>query len=464
MIGFLANWSRAVHKWVIGQSGTGKSRALVSWILQDIVAGRGVGVIDPHGELFDHILNRVARVVQQRPDLAERVVIIDPCDPNWAVGFNPLQSMPGMPAERLAWFLTDVVLKIWGMDSSSAPRMVWLLVNSFLALSDLGLTLVDLPRFLRDAMWRNSLIPKLTNSQAQAYFLTDFPKTESAINQWVLPVLNKIGAFIFDPDVRAIVGQRESTINFREILDHQLVVLINLPKGIMGEENSRLLAAFIVAQFQKAALARADSSQRQPFYLYLDEFQNYTTDNIEDILSESRKYGLSLTVAHQYLAQLTPNLRDGLMNNAGLIVPFRTGHKDEVELSKEIFPTPMSTSHKELNVFFAGGWPVPWYETKKENLSTAEIAGLLTQLQQREFWMKRRGVKWPTRHRALHVADPVVTPEVREAIDRLIAVSGSRYGTRNHDTAQVEVASLPLAVAGVPAVGWDLADTGSYYD
>ena len=459
--GLLTNRTRATHTWVIGQPGTGKSRALESWIIQDILAGRGVGVIDPHGELFEHVLYRVAQMTQRQPELAERVVIINPCDPLWAVGFNPLQAVPGMPGERLAWFLTDVILKIWRVDSSSAPRMVWLLVNSFLALSELGLTLVDLPRFLRDQMWRESLVPRLSNPQAQAYFLTDFPKTPGAINQWVQPVINKIGAFVFDPDVRAVVGQKQSTINFRDILDRRLVMLVNLPKGIMGEENSRLLAAFLVAQFQKAALSRANSGQREPFYLYLDEFQNYTTDNIQDVLSESRKYALSLIMAHQYLAQLDANLRTAVLNTAGTIISFRVGYHDALELVKEMFPIPLSTTHKELNLFFAGGWPIPWFETKKENVTIGEVAGLLTRLQPREFWVKRRGKLWPTRHRSLTVSDPPLTPEVQDSVARLVAISGNQYGAAKEDDSQPLFEPQRLLL-GAPALEYE--DTGSYYD
>lgn len=463
--GFLTNQARATHTWVIGQPGTGKSRALESWILQDILAGRGVGVIDPHGDLFKHVLLRVAQMAHRQPEIAERVVIINPCDRQWAIGFNPLQAVAGMPAERLAWFLTDVVLKIWKMDSSTAPRMVWLLVNAFLALSELGLTLVDLPRFLRDRAWRASLVPRLANPQAQGYFLLDFPKTPGAINQWVQPVINKIGAFIFDPDVRAIVGQKHSTIRFREILDRKLTVLVNLPKGVMGEENSRLLAAFLVAQFQKAALSRADVRAREPFYLYLDEFQNYTTDNIEDVLSESRKYALSLVMAHQYLDQLSGDLRKAVLNTAGTIVSFRVGYHDAMELVKEIFPIPLSVSHKEWCFIPMGRCLLPYFEEKRESVTIGEVAALLTRLAPREFWVKRRGVLWPIHQRSLFVPDPPLTPQVRETLARLLAVSGRRYGRAKEEVVRelAEPHRYPLRAPVMQPVMQD-EGAGSYYD
>ena len=459
--GFLANDGRATHTYVIGQPGTGKSRAMESWILQDILAGRGVGLIDPHGDLFDHVLTRVAQLALYQPHLAEKVVIVNPCDPVWAVGFNPLQPAPGMTPERVAWFLTDVIVKIWRVDPAAAPRLFWLLVNTLLALCELGLTLAELPRFLRDQMWRESLIPMLRNPQAQAYFLMEFPKTPGAIHQWVQPVINKIGAFIFDPDVRAIVGQTQSTINFRDILDRQLIMLVNLPKGILGEENSRLLAAFLVAQFQKAALSRADSGQREPYYLYLDEFQNYTTDNIQDVLSESRKYSLSLIMAHQYLAQLDVKLRQAVLNTSGTIISFRVGHHDARELVPEMFPIPLTATRKELNVLFMGNWPFPWVRTTEETVPMVEAAGLLTRLRPREFWVKRRDRVWPTRHRSLTVPDPSMTPEVRESLARLIAISGSLYGAAKQDTRQPAFEPQRLLL-GAPAPEHE--DTGIYYD
>jgi len=460
--GLLTNRARATHTWVIGQPGTGKSRALESWILQDILAGRGVGVIDPHGDLFDHLLARVAQLAERQPEMAERVVIIDPCDPDWAVGFNPLQPVDGLAEERVAWFLTDVVLKIWQVDSTAAPRMVWLLVNSFLALSELGLTLADMPRFLRDTAWRESLLIRVTNAQAQAYFRRDFPRSEAAINQWVQPVINKIGAFTFDPDVRAIVGQPRSTISFRQILDRQLVVLVNLPKGVMGEENSRLLAAFLVAQFQKAALSRADVRAREPFYLYLDEFQNYTTDNIQEVLSESRKYALSLVMAHQYLAQLNANLRTAVLNTAGTIISFRVGYHDALELAREMFPIPVSVTHKELHFIPTGGWPIPYFREKREAVTIAEVAALFTQLQPRTFWVKKRGEPWPTQQRSLTVSDPPSNPEIREAMAGLRALSASHYGRAKAQA----VLALPAPHSLEPAIPVVVEHHvgGSYYD
>ena len=353
------------------------------------------------------------------------------------------------------------MLKIWGVVSNSAPRMIWLLINTFLVLCELGLTLVDAPRFLRDPVWRYSLMCQLSNSQARAYFEFEFPTSEAAIIQWVGPVINKLGALVFDPDAKAILGQRQSTINFRQIMDERLIFLANLPKGIVGEEPIRLLAAFLVAQFQQAALSRADTPQREPFYLYLDEFQNYTTDNIKDVLSESRKYALSLTMAHQYLGQLDGNLKQAVLNTVGTLIAFRVGYHDAVELVKEMFPIPVTVTHKELRFFSMGALPFPFLEEKSEKVSLAEVASRLTRLQPREFWVKKRGVLWPTRHRTPTVPDPPLTPETREAVAQLRAISGRKYGKPKADVMR-ELARphVPLLLEG----DVEPEEKGRYYD
>lgn len=331
---------RSTHTYAIGQSGTGKSRALESWVIQDIAEGHGVGLIDPHGDLFANVLARLA----EHPALYHRIVIFDPLDPAFVVGLNPLEAIEGLSQERVALYLTDVVIKVWKLSPEEAPRMVWLLTNSFLALTNLGLTLPDLPRFLTDRLFRDEKLQNLTNEAVHHYFETEFPSSTSAASQWATPILNKLGNLLFDPDVRQVF-ETKATINFRSIMDEQKILLVHLPKGILGEGLSSLLASFIVAHLQKAALSRSDSEHRPPFYLYLDEFQNYTTDNIEDILSESRKYALSLILAHQYLRQLPDSLRSAVLNTVGTIVCFRVGYQDGLTLAKEIFPRPDFLAH-----------------------------------------------------------------------------------------------------------------------
>ncbi len=419
---------RATHTHVIGQPGTGKSRALESWIIQDIAAGRGVGVLDPHGDLYQNLVFIIAEMAVQQPKLAERVILLDPNQPLWTVGFNPLEPIRGISQERLAWFLTDVIIKIWKIDAASAPRMLRLLTYTFLTLSEFRSSLVDLPRFLTDEDWRDNLVARTKHREVVDYFRYEFPTTPAAIQQWITPVLNKIGPLIFDPDVRLMLAAG-STINFRKIIDQKSVLLVNLAKGILGEGSSALLGAFIMAHLQQAALSRADSRQREPFFLYLDEFQSYTTDNIKDILAESRKYGLSLVLAHQYLNQLAEDLRGAVLNTAGTVACFRLGYHDAALLAREIFPPGvLQRSRFELKFARAGRYRMPYFREKKEELSHEALGAFLTQLRPREFWTKRRGAYEPVKQRTLDMPEPPLSPELFRLRKELVESSGQRYG------------------------------------
>jgi|GEM_PF-982169 len=419
--------ARATHTIVIGQPGTGKSRALESWIMQDIKSGQGVGVIDPHGQLFDHILSRVAQLAEEDPSLAERVVIIDPLDKNYTVGFNPLEAIQGISSERLALFLTDVAIKIWSIDTSETPRMTQLLTYTFLALAELGLRIADFPRFLQDADWREELLARVTHPEVVSYFRFQFPKSTGGIQQWIAPALSRVGKLLLDNDLRLIFSAG-STINFRAMLDDGLILLVNLSKGHLTEGSSELLGAFIVAHLQKAALARLEDGVR-PFYLYLDEFQNYTTDNIKDILSETRKFGLPLVLAHQYLSQLSPTILNAVKNTTGTIASFRVGHDDAEWLSKELFPpgsvevAPTDLKFKRIGRFSL----FPFPQEESESLNHEERAALLTQLDNREFWVKRRGSYAPSMQRTFEM--PVLKSEALfKARVQLRDISGKRYG------------------------------------
>jgi hypothetical protein len=419
---------RAAHTYVIGQPGMGKTSALKSWVLQDAADGQGLAVLDPHDQLYDDLVFHLAAMATRRPELVEKVVLMDPKHKVWTVGFNPLQPIPGIPRERQASLLTDVIVKIWKLDATALPRTLRLLTHSFVILSEFGLTLLDLPRFLSGRAWRESLLQRSAHPAVAEYFHYEFPVRDGAALQWVTPVLNKIGPLIFDPDMRLMLGTR-STINFRRILDDNLILLVNMPKGILGEGNSALLGAFIVAHLQQAALSRADSRNRNLFFLYLDEFQNYTTDNIKDILSEMRKYGLSLVLAHQFLDQLPTDIRGAVLNTAGTLISFRVGYDDARVLAREIFPPGcLKTTEQKLAFRRVGGYPLPLLREKTEPLAAEALATLLTELRPREFWSRRRGPHPPIKQRALYMPEPVLSEALFQARTRLVNTSGQRYG------------------------------------
>jgi hypothetical protein len=312
--------------------------------------------------------------------------------------------------------------------------MIWLVTNSFLALSLLGLTLLELRQFLVDRSFRESLLPGLKHPDVREYFLYEYPKTERGVHEWATPVLNKLGRLIFDSDLRLMFAPGVP-LNFRTVLDGSLILLVNLSKGVFGEEPSALLGAFVVALLQKAALSRADTLTRPPFYLYLDEFQNYTTNNIQDILSESRKYGLSLVLAHQFLDQLSPDLRSAVVNTTRTLACFRVGFHDAKHLAGDIFPSPefLAVSRASISIGRLGRVPLVQIGERQKPLGWDGLAQELAQLPQREFWLRQRGAGAPTKQRTLNMPDPEVTPEVQMNLQRLLDVSGQRYGRLKRD-------------------------------
>ncbi len=441
----LSSKERSTHTYVIGQPGTGKSRAIESWVMQDIKAGKAVGVIDPHGDLYYNLLARLA----DYPQVWEKVVLFDPLDKKWVVGFNPLAVVADLPKERLAIYMTDIVIKVWKIQPEKAPRMVWLLTNTFLALSSAGLNILDFPRFLTDPEFRKEQLPKVSSEVVRNYFLNEYPEKKSSAMQWAVPILNKLGNLIFDPQVRTIFTG-ESTINFRHIMDNGKILLVHLPKGIMGEELSSLLAAFIVAMIQKAALSRASTNHREPFYLYLDEFQNYTTNNIKDILSESRKYSLSMTMAHQYLDQLSFDLRSAVLNTIGTVVCFRVGYKDATTLVKEIFPSPefIRNGEQELKLRSFNNILLPMFIPNLRGSNWETLARELVNLQQREFWFRKRGLNQPIKQHSFDMPDPIMTAERKRSIQLLRDCSGAKYarlrnGLKPEDKYMDENFSIP---------------------
>jgi hypothetical protein len=421
----LTTHQRSTHTYVIGQPGTGKSRALESWIMQDIFAGRGVCVIDPHGDLYNNLTFRIAKF----PRLWGRVILVDPMDKKWTVGINPLKAIHGQNKERVSLFMIDIMVKVWGLQSSSTPRLLWLLTNTFLALSELDLSLTDLPEFLLNQDFRTSLLPKISNLEVKRYFTEEFPHTKAGIHQWVTPALNKIGGFLFDPDIRPLLSSQK-TLDFREIMDKRKILLVKLSKGMLGEGSSALLGAFIVARIQKAALSRADAIKRIPFYLYLDEFQNYTTDNIIDILAESRKYNLSMTLAHQYLDQLSNSISNAVLNTAGTITVFRVGHKDANRLAKEIFPSSKfrQENKNSIQVKQVGTWPKLVIDKTRNSLGWEHLVSELTHLRMREFWTKKRGISKPTKHRSFNMPDIKSSADILRKRKNLVELSGNSYG------------------------------------
>ena len=333
----IAEKDRATHFYVVGATGTGKTKFLEYLIKQDIEKGNGFGVIDPHGDLIEDVKGFL--ILQYSPDdseITDKVILIDPTDPIYTVTFNPLEKMPGVPLAEQANELICAFRKIW--SASWGVRMEDLMRNSLIALGEAGLTLIELPAFLSNRAVRQSILEKVTHPLAREYFRRFDTITDRSQMTWIEPVMNKINAFFSDERIRHIFSSSKSSFNLREIIDSKKILLIKLDKGKL-KDSADLLGSLLMAQIQMAAFSRSDipQSKRIPFYLYIDEFQNFASESFSVVLSEARKYGLSLIMAHQTLAQIPEELRSLILGNAGIQVCFRLNRHDASILAKEAF-------------------------------------------------------------------------------------------------------------------------------
>ncbi len=338
---------RRRHVYVIGKSGTGKSTLLQNMAIDDITEDRGVAVVDPHGEYVDYVLERI-------PDKrVEDVIVFDPSDKDYPIGFNILEVED--PRYKLVTVsgVVGVFKKIFG--ESWGPRLEYWLASAILALLDYpGATLVMVPRLFVDDAFREDVISKVQDPIIKNRWITEYNKLDQRQrNETISPILNKVGQFLSSDIIRNIVGQPKSSINMRNLMDDGRIMLVKLSKGLIGEDNAALLGALIITKLQLAAMSRADASEasRKDFYLYVDEFQNFATDSFATILSEARKYGLSLTMAHQYTAQLSEAVGKAVFGNVGTLIAFRVGSDDAAFLTKEFAPVFTEQDLANLDVF-----------------------------------------------------------------------------------------------------------------
>jgi hypothetical protein len=335
----ISNDDRNSHFYVIGSTGTGKSKFLESLIIQDIIKERGIGIIDPHGDLIEDVKVLIAAIYKKceiEEQLAKDVILIDPSDPNQTVSFNPLERLPGISAAEQANELVGSFKKIWA--DSWGVRMEDLMRNSLIALSEANLTLVELSTFLTDRIFREVILDRVNNPVAKEYFQRFNVLTDRGQITWIEPIMNKINAVFCDERIKQIFSSARSTFNLREVMDQGLILLIKLDKGRF-KDSAGLLGSLLMSEIQMAAFSRSDvePKKRKLFFLYIDEFQNFANDSFSLILSEARKYGLYLTMVHQSLSQIPSELRDLILSCAGIQVYFRLGRQDAQFLAKEAF-------------------------------------------------------------------------------------------------------------------------------
>lgn len=326
---------RRRHMYVIGKTGMGKTTMMENMVLHDIYAGHGLGVVDPHGDFAEKIINYIP------PKRINDVVYFNPADLENPIGFNILEVKNEEQRHLVASGLMGVFKKIWP-DVWSA-RMEYILNNTLLALLDYpGSTLLGINRLLSDKIYRRRVIMKLRDPVVKAFWEQEFASySEKYAQEAVSAIQNKIGQFLSASVIRNMVAQVKSTIDVREIMDSRKIFIMNLSKGRIGEDNSRLLGGMLITKIQLAAMERVDTpeKERKDFFLYVDEFQNFATPSFANILSEARKYRLSLIMAHQYVKQLDEVVGDAVFGNVGTIVAFRVGGPDAEVLAKEFSPT-----------------------------------------------------------------------------------------------------------------------------
>ena len=321
---------RRNHIYITGKSGTGKSTLLFNLAHSDLEAGGGFLFIDPHGDTAKKLADSTP------PSRRHDVIYFDPLDETHVVGFNPLMTVPPLHRGTLAARIVEVFRNIWA--DSWGPRLDYILTNAIrLLLENPGATLVDIPRLLTDDKFRKKLLTKCRDPFITEFWVKEYAGYGNKLRaEAIAPIQNKIGQFANNPILRDIVGGR-STIDIPKIMNEGRVLICNLSKR-MGEEPSFLLGSLLVTAFAQAAEGRAElpEEQRKDFALYVDEFQNYATNSFATILSESRKYRLSVVTANQFLSQIPELIRYAIIGNVGTVVAFRIGAFDAPILSKEL--------------------------------------------------------------------------------------------------------------------------------
>lgn len=330
LVGLLQK-DRRQHVYVIGKTGTGKTTLLRNLILQDIVAGRGVGVIDPHGDLALDILDRIP------PWRTDHVVYFNPSDAEHLVGFNLLYAVPADRRHRAASGLVSSMKSIW--RDSWGPRLEYILYAAVAALLDCqNVSILGIQRMLVDRSYRRWVVNQVRDPIVRSFWIDEFERYDNRyLREAIAPIQNKVGQLLMAAPVRNVLGQVRRKIDPRFMMDDGRIFVANLAKGALGEDKANLLGSVLATSFELAALDRVDvpEESRRDFHLYIDEFQNFTTDSFASILSEARKYRLCLTLSHQYLDQVDPKIRSAIFGNVGSTVAFRVGERDARVLAEE---------------------------------------------------------------------------------------------------------------------------------
>ncbi len=325
---------RRRHLYVVGKSGTGKSKMLELLVQNDINEGHGIGVLDPHGDLVDNILRMIPE------HRIKDVILFDPGDTEFPIAFNPLEKVDEKFKMQITIGFIDIFKKLFGGNWSD--RLEHVLRYTTLALLDSpNTTVLSILKMLTDKNYRQTIVARIQDSVVKNFWVNEFAGwSEKFDAEAITPLLNKVGQLVSTNMIRNMIGQPKNSFDIRDVMDNKKILLMKVSKGLLGEENSQLIGSMIITKIYQAAMARADMREedRKDFYFYVDEFQNFATDTFSEILSEARKYHLCMTIAHQYVGQLGDSIKKTVFGNVGSMVSFRVGAEDAVVLAEEYTP------------------------------------------------------------------------------------------------------------------------------
>lgn len=325
---------RRAHMYIVGKTGTGKSTLLETMIHQDLKAGQGLALLDPHGDLVERVLSQVPE--ERKADL----IYFNVPDRTHPLGFNPLERVPGPQRALAASHLLEAFKKLW--SEFWGPRTEHILRNTLLALLDQPqASLADVLRLLDEPAYRKRVVEQVANAHVRRFWLKEYESYSVRLrSDSIAPIQNKVGAFLANPLLQQILLQPRSAFDIRQVMDEGKILLVNLAKGKIGEDTATLLGSLLVSCLSVAALSRADVAEenRRDFWMYLDEFHTFTTLSTATMLSELRKYHTGLILTNQFLTQIDRQIRDAILGNVGTLISFRLGANDAQLLEREFLP------------------------------------------------------------------------------------------------------------------------------
>jgi hypothetical protein len=409
---YISEDDRLRHTYIIGKTGVGKSELLTDMILQDIRAGKGVCFIDPH-DTVEKIMEMIP------PERAEDVIYFNPSDVDRPMGLNMIEATTEEEKHFVTTSIVGLMYKLYDPHKTGiiGPRFEHAIRNAMLTvMSEPGNTFIEVVRVLTDSKYVQELLPKVTDPIVRRYWTDQIAQTSDFHKSEVLDyIVSKFGRFVTNKMMRNIIGQSESAFNFRKVMDEGKILLINLAKGRIGEENSQFLGLILVPKILIGAMSRQDipEDQRKPFYLYVDEFQNFATPDFAQILSEARKFGLSLTVANQFIGQMEEEVKNAIFGNVGTVISFRVGVNDANYLQHEFQPVFSETDLVNVERFNAyvkttvNNEPVPPFSmdltkdmAKVKDMRSVKMAEMVKQLSRLKYAKDKNVIEAEVTHRS----------------------------------------------------------------